>query len=84
MIKRIIRFKTKWWLMIGSLFGVGMLPCPECGAPMILHFWPLAGMVMIAQAMRKRTQKEGKEEQERSKTDPVKRSWPGKGNGSRG
>lgn len=32
----------KSWLGIAGLWGVGLLPCPECGAPMLFHFWPLA------------------------------------------
>ncbi|MGQ9684607.1 MAG: hypothetical protein ACUVX9_18950, partial [Anaerolineae bacterium] len=39
---------AKWWLSVGALLGAGMLPCPDCGAPMILHFWPLAAMVPLA------------------------------------
>ncbi len=32
----------KSWLGIAGLWGAGLLPCPECGAPMLFHFWPLA------------------------------------------
>jgi hypothetical protein len=44
--------------MLGGFLGIGMLPCPECGTPMILHVWPLAGMVLVAHAIKKRAQKE--------------------------
>jgi len=32
----------KSWLGIAGLWGAGLLPCPECGGPMLLHFWPVA------------------------------------------
>ncbi len=32
----------KSWLGIAGLWGAGLLPCPDCGGPMLLHFWPLA------------------------------------------
>lgn len=66
--QQLTRSKAKWWLMMGSLLGVGMLPCPECGTPMILHVWPLAGIVLIVQAMKKRSPKE---ERVGSETAPV-------------
>ena len=39
--------KMKWrlikpWLGVIALGGAGVLPCPDCGAPMIFHFWPIA------------------------------------------
>ena len=52
--KQIATSTAKWWLSVGALLGAGMLPCPDCGAPMILHFWPLAAMVMTLQAMKRR------------------------------
>ena len=74
MIKRIYkwltRFKAKWWLMMGGFLGAGMLPCPECGTPMILHVWPLAGMVLIARAMKKRVQKEEPRSSETALVEP--------------
>jgi len=44
---------AKFWLVLGGLLGIGLLPCPECGTPMIFHVWPLAGMVLVVQAMKK-------------------------------
>ncbi len=68
MYKRLTRSTAKWWLIMGSLLGVSMLPCPECGTPMIFHIWPLAGIVLVVQAMKKRAQKE---EQVCSETAPA-------------
>jgi len=68
MYKRLARSKAKWWLMLGGFLGAGMLPCPECGTPIIFHVWPLAGMVLVAQAIKKRAQKA---EQDRSETTPA-------------
>jgi hypothetical protein len=33
---------VKSWLAPAGLWGRGLLPCPGCGAPMILHYWPAA------------------------------------------
>jgi len=40
-----------------AILGIGMAPCPDCGTPMILHFWPLAGLLLLSQTLRKRQQK---------------------------
>lgn len=45
--ERLTKSTAKWWLMMGGLLGMGMLPCPECGTPMIFHVWPLAGIVLV-------------------------------------
>ena len=62
MISRIIkRFSAptvKSMLFIGSILGIGALPCPDCGAPMIFHIWPIAGVLVFAQIIRKRNRKE--------------------------
>ena len=38
----------------GQRVGLGTLPCPECGAPMIFHFWPVAGLVLVVQTLKRR------------------------------
>jgi len=44
------------WLGIAGLWGAGLLPCPDCGAPMLLHFWPVALALTLAKLRRdKRT-----------------------------
>ena len=53
---------------MGSLLGVGMLPCPECGTPLIFHVWPIAGLVLVVRIMRKRYQEK---EQVGSETAPA-------------
>ena len=55
--KRLSHSAVRLWLAAGGLLGVGLMPCPECGTPMIFHVWPLAGLVLVARAMRKRAQK---------------------------
>jgi hypothetical protein len=54
MYKRLTTSTARGWLLVGALLGVGALPCPECGAPMILHFWPIAGLVLVVQALKRR------------------------------
>jgi len=57
--KRLRKSAAKLWLAAGGLLGVSLLPCPECGTPLIFHVWPLAGLVLLARAIRKHAQ--GKE-----------------------
>lgn len=57
MRKRIAASTAKWWLVTGALLGAGMMPCPDCGAPMILHFWPLAAMALALRAIKRRYRK---------------------------
>jgi hypothetical protein len=45
---------ARWWLLTAALLGVGMLPCPECGAPVILHIWPIAGLLLVVRALKRR------------------------------
>jgi hypothetical protein len=54
--KRLKNSTIKLWLAGGGLLGASMLPCPDCGTPMILHVWPLVGFVLIARAIKKRAQ----------------------------
>lgn len=44
----------KTWGGVGILLGAGLLPCPDCGAPMISHFWPLAALLTLRNILRKR------------------------------
>jgi len=52
--KRLLTSAGQLWLALAAFLGIGMLPCPECGTPMILHLWPLAGLIAIVQALRQR------------------------------
>ncbi len=42
------------WLLVIPLMGVSLLPCPDCGGRLIVHYWPIAGLVLAAQALRGR------------------------------
>jgi len=42
------------WLALGTFLGIGMLPRPECGTPMIFHIWPVVGLVAVVQALKHR------------------------------
>ncbi|HET89234.1 MAG TPA: hypothetical protein ENN99_00625 [Chloroflexi bacterium] len=44
----------KSWLGIAGLWGAGLLPCPDCGAPMLMHFWPVALVLTLVHLRRKR------------------------------
>jgi hypothetical protein len=52
--KRLTGATARGWLLVGTLLGVGALPCPECGAPMICHFWPIAGFLLVVQVLKRR------------------------------
>jgi len=54
MYKRLTSATARGWLLVGALLGAGALPCPECGAPMIFHFWPVAGLVLVVQTLKRR------------------------------
>jgi len=58
MYKRLTTSTARWWLLAGALLGASALPCPECGAPMIFHFGPIAGMVLVVRALKKRHRQE--------------------------
>jgi hypothetical protein len=47
----------KPWLGVAGLVGLGLLPCPECGAPMILHFWPVAVVLAWRNLVKARKEK---------------------------
>jgi hypothetical protein len=49
---------AKPWLGVAGLVGLGLLPCPECGAPMILHFWPVAVVLALRNLLRERRKKQ--------------------------
>ena len=42
---------SKWWAAIGALLVSSSVPCPECGAPLALHIWPLLMLVVIVRTM---------------------------------
>jgi len=50
---------AKLWLTMAGFVGVAAMPCPECGTPMILHVWPLVGLVLVARAVKNRRRTTG-------------------------
>ncbi len=45
---------TNHWVAIGGLLGVGLLPCPDCGAPLAVHTWPIALLIWAFRRIRQR------------------------------
>ena len=39
------------WVIVLTLLGVGAAPCPDCGMPLAIHFWPLALLLAIARVL---------------------------------
>lgn len=53
---------TRWRLALnnrmvawGSVIGVGLLPCPDCGLPLAVKIWPVAGLVWLIRRIRRRS-----------------------------
>jgi hypothetical protein len=74
MKKWISSISLKGMLLAGTFLGIGALPCPDCGTPMIFHIWPVAGLLVIAQFVRKRRDKE--REIENTQSLPVRFGTP--------
>ncbi len=58
--KRFTASVVKGMLLVGAFLGVGALPCPDCGTPLIFHIWPIAGLLVVVQGIRNRKGKEHK------------------------
>lgn len=51
-----IRLKlTNSWVAAVGIFGVGLLPCPDCAIPLAVHIWPVAGVVWLYRRFRRRS-----------------------------
>jgi hypothetical protein len=50
---------SRSWLGIAGLWGAGLFPCPDCGAPMLFHFWPLALALTLIHIRRGKQQENG-------------------------
>lgn len=37
-----------------GVIGVGLMPCPDCGLPLGVKIWPVAGIVWLFQRFRRR------------------------------
>ncbi len=52
--------KLRWaafksWLGIAGMWSLTLLlPCPECGGPMLLHLWPVALILTLAHLRQRR------------------------------
>jgi len=38
-----------------GVIGIGLLPCPDCGLPLAIKIWPVAGVVWVVQRVRRRS-----------------------------
>jgi hypothetical protein len=47
------------WAGVAGVFGLGFLPCPGCGAPMLWHLWPVAGVLALHTLHVERKKKQG-------------------------
>jgi len=48
------------WAGVASVFGLGFIPCPGCGAPMLWHLWPVAGVLALHTLHQERKKKQGR------------------------
>jgi len=49
--------RSQPWLGVAGLLGAGLLPCPECGAPLLWHFWPIAAVLALRNIIQERKQR---------------------------
>jgi len=54
MIKRSRLKLTNGWVALAGLLGVGLVPCPDCGVPLAVHIWPVAGVIWLYRHVRRR------------------------------
>jgi len=54
MRERLASSTARWWLSAAAVLGAGLLPCPECGTPLIFHFWPVAVLLLFIRALKRR------------------------------
>lgn len=38
-----------------GVFGLGLVPCPDCGLPLAVKIWPVAGVVWLFRRWRRRS-----------------------------
>jgi len=38
-----------------GVIGIGLLPCPDCGLPLAIKIWPVAGVVWVVRRVRRRS-----------------------------
>jgi hypothetical protein len=41
-------------LKITGLVGAGLLPCPDCGGPLIAHLWPIALVAAVRELFQRK------------------------------
>lgn len=56
--------RQRWQLALNNrliawagMLGVGLLPCPDCGLPLAIKVWPLAGLFWVFQRVRRRSER---------------------------
>jgi hypothetical protein len=45
---------TNGWVGVAGVLGVGLVPCPDCGLPLAVHIWPVAGVIWLYRYVRRR------------------------------
>jgi hypothetical protein len=73
--QRLTTSTAKWWLLVGALLGSGALPCPECGAPMIFHFWPIAALLLTVRTLKQRYRGEHPSNSRREDRETEEERW---------
>ena len=49
-----LKLTNKWVALVGTA-GAGMLPCPDCGVPLAVHIWPVAGAIWLYRRWQRRS-----------------------------
>jgi hypothetical protein len=41
------------WLTRAGILGIGLLPCPDCGTPIMIKYWPAVVVIALTVFLRK-------------------------------
>lgn len=52
--QKVVKQSRRWWIALGALLATSVIPCPECGGPLVLHIWPLAALLLVIRAVARR------------------------------
>lgn len=55
MLQRLLLKANNRMVALTGVVGVGLLPCPDCGLPLAVKIWPVAGAYWLWRRFRQRS-----------------------------